>query len=112
VTIVDPHEVPPDVMEAFLHAAPRSAMLVPAAWRAAVGAAITQWDKNRPAPEKPGRPAGHECHWRTAGVRHQTIIGIEQTHVLQVCDGCGDVRTTQLGGHWELSDLLKQQGKE
>lgn len=104
--IVDPHQVPPDVMNAFLHAAPHSARLIPAAWRAAVAAAITQWEKERPEPE-PEPAAGHECRWRSANVKHQRIFGVEQTFVLQVCDVCGDVKTQQLGGHWELADLPK-----
>jgi hypothetical protein len=99
--IIEAGEVPDEVLETLLQAAPDDPG-DPEGWRQALGAALTEWEKR---PRDPV-PSAHECTWRAVGVQHRDMVfGVKQTDALQRCDGCGDVRTQVLTGTWTLEDL-------
>lgn len=104
---IEAGEVPDAVLDALLDAAPDNDLSAPwnrEDWRRAVAAVLTEWEK-RPHDLMP-LVAGHECTWTTVGVQHRdALLGIKQTHVLQRCDGCGEVRTPTLTGTWTIEQL-------
>lgn len=100
--IINAGEVPDGVLEALLKAAPDD----PGdgeGWRQALAPALTTWEawQRSPMPTY----ASHECTWKMRGVKHQKVLGLSQTFVLQRCEGCGEVKTLQLAGEWDIADL-------
>jgi len=107
--IIEPKEVPDEVLDALLEAAAPRLPGTPVGaarenWRPAPAAALTEWEK-RPRDLMP-LIAGHDCGWQILAVQHRgAILGIKQTDVLQRCVGCGDVRTQVLTGTWTLEQI-------
>jgi hypothetical protein len=107
--IIETREVPDEVLDALLEAAPENAAHpwkksgLREDWRQALAAALTAWE-NRPRDLT--LMAGHDCAWVILAVQHRdAILGIKQTDVLQRCAGCGDVRTQVLTGTWTMEQL-------
>lgn len=102
--IIEPKEVPDEVLDALLSDPVYQSWGDREAWRGALAMALTEWEK-RPRDLVP-LIAGHDCSWRTLGVQNRdALLGIKQTDVLQRCDGCGEVRTQVLTGTWTLEQL-------
>jgi hypothetical protein len=107
--IIEVHEVPDEALDALLEAAPDSAAHpfkvsgLREEWRQALAAALTAWEKSRPAA---AATYAHACGWLILAVQHRdALLGIKQTDVLQRCVGCGDVRSQVLTGTWTLEQL-------
>lgn len=108
---IETGEVPDDVLDALLEAAPEAVAHawkksgLREEWRQAAATALTAWE-NRPRDLVPLTYAAHECAWSTLGAQHRDVLlGIKQTDALQRCGGCGDVRTQTLNGTWTLEQL-------
>jgi len=106
---IETGEVPDDVLDALLQAAPDTGDCTGSAWnredwRKALTSALTEWEK-RPRDLVP-LIAGHDCAWVTLAVQnHVAMLGVKVTDALQRCDGCGDVRSQVLTGTWTLDQL-------
>jgi hypothetical protein len=102
--VVDPHEVPDDVLAVLIEHMPEGfqhARNHRDEWRNALYHALTRWERDRPPPV----PA-HEHHWQVLGVKNARVLGVALTTVLQACgNGCGGIQTTQLNGEWSLSEI-------
>lgn len=111
--MVDPHQVPDDVLAVLLEHIPEDRQHAAAhreEWRLALAHALTRWERDQPYDQDAALSSAlvqvHQCKWRVIGVKSSKIIGIPQTYVLQVCD-CGDVRTVQMQGEWTFGEVTE-----
>lgn len=107
--IIESSEVPDEVLDALIEAAPYTGSIdepVPRGdWRQALAAALTVWE-NTARNLTPLVAGNHECTWRSVAVQNRDMImGVKQTDVLQRCDGCGEVRALTLNGKWTLEQV-------
>jgi len=110
--MVDPHEVPTDVLAVLFEHMPEDRQHAAEhadEWRIAVAHVLTRWerDKDTVAEINAAGYVPHECRWESIHAKTATLVlNLKVTHVVQVCRGCGDVRTVQLNEHWTLDEIL------
>lgn len=104
--IITPKDVPDEVLRTLIAEMPEDqqhALANAREWRAALALALTAWE-NRPQDV-------HQHAWRSVDVQHQRVFGmITVTHVMQSCNGCGEVRTAQLNGEWTIEQVRSWKG--
>jgi hypothetical protein len=91
--MIDPHAVPREVLAAFASADPDPTVNGNDAWRVPLAAALSVWDETR---------TEHDHRWKRIGSQKQSVFGIKTTFVALECRICGDLRTSQLNGEWDL----------
>lgn len=111
--MVDPHEIPTDVLAVLFEHMPNGNdedVSNSDAWRSVLAHVLTRWERDKDTIAAVGGAWAHQCAWVMLSVRHNKILGMMQTFVLQRCAGCGELKTVQLQGEWTLAEI--QEGRQ